>query len=121
MIGAKLDEIYTPARASDFDFPCVQFGCSELSRVCSRHKKVIYVKRVRKTPDREIDLDETNYTIPYGNCESWAWYKHAIAETTGIPVRDQRLIHAGKIVKDDHERAQSMHPGSTIHVIDLRK
>ena len=80
------------------------------------------MKRVRKKPDREIDYsDDTVYSIPFGNCESWAWYKHAIAESTGIGVSDQRLIHAGNIVKEDHVRAQSLKPGSTIHVIDLRK
>jgi len=122
LIGANLDDDYKPSRASDFDFPCALFECSEQNRICKKHQRVLYVKRVKKTPDREIDYsDKTNYTIPYGDCESWAWYKHAITEATGIPVRDQRLIHAGKMIKDDHDRAQSMKPGSTIHVIDLRK
>ena len=28
---------YTPARASDFDFPCVVLGCTESNRVCKQH------------------------------------------------------------------------------------
>ena len=69
------------------------------------HSKILFVKRVIKKPNREFDnSDKTNYIIPFGNCESWSWYKRAIAEATGIPVSDQRLIHAGKIIKEDNVR-----------------
>ena len=101
---------YIPSRPSDYDFPCLEFDCNENNRICSKHKKIMLVKRVKKIK-REIDYsDNTQYVISFGNWESWAWYKHAISEATGIPVSDQRLIYAGKMIKekDDHTRNHSI-------------
>ncbi|CAF2137982.1 unnamed protein product [Rotaria magnacalcarata] len=68
-------------------FTCaLDSSCTADTRVCDRHKSVIFVKN--------MTTDET-FEIPYGKWENWLWYKQRITHRTRIPVDEIRIIYAG--------------------------
>ena len=44
-------------------------------------------------PDGNMDVER--FTIPFGNWESWSWYRHAISEVAGLELQSIRIIFAG--------------------------
>ncbi|CAF1424593.1 unnamed protein product [Rotaria magnacalcarata] len=89
-------------------FTCaLDSSCTADTRVCDRHKSVIFVKN--------MTTDET-FEIPYGKWENWLWYKQRITHRTRIPVDEIRIIYAG-MERNGLIRHSGLGPQSTIHML----
>ncbi|CAF0863100.1 unnamed protein product [Adineta steineri] len=89
-------------------FPCaVDSLCTADNRICDQHKYVIFVK-THKT--------DGTFEIPYGQWESWVWYKQRISDRTGVPIQEIRIVYAG-VERDGLNRHSGLQKQSTIHMI----